>query len=78
MREVVVHKEVRAWTNLASQLTPQPNNLDEKAYARKLHSAIRREFPELHVKRFWEVAVGPHVRCLHYYTADTSPRPCSR
>lgn len=38
----------------------KPNNLDEKDYARKLHAAIRREFPELHVKRFWEVAIGPH------------------
>ncbi|KAL1408333.1 hypothetical protein Q8F55_005141 [Vanrija albida] len=38
----------------------KPNNLDEKEYARKLHAAIRREFPELHVKRFWEVAIGPH------------------
>lgn len=38
----------------------KPNNLDEKAYARKLHQAIRREFPELHVKRFWEVPIGPH------------------
>ncbi|EJT52850.1 hypothetical protein A1Q2_04746 [Trichosporon asahii var. asahii CBS 8904] len=38
----------------------KPNNLDEKEYARKLHAAIRREFPELHVKRFWEVPIGPH------------------
>lgn len=38
----------------------KPNNLDEKAYARALHAAVRREFPELHVKRFWEVPIGPH------------------
>ncbi|KAL1407843.1 hypothetical protein Q8F55_007279 [Vanrija albida] len=38
----------------------KPNNLGEKEYARALHSAIRREFPELKVYRFWDVPIGPH------------------
>ncbi|KAF8723383.1 hypothetical protein AX14_009364 [Amanita brunnescens Koide BX004] len=33
---------------------------DDIEYARQLHERIRREFPELCIKQFWEHPVGPH------------------
>ncbi|KAL1747625.1 DOPA-like domain-containing protein [Schizophyllum fasciatum] len=32
----------------------------QKQFARELHERIRREFPELHIKTFWEKPIGPH------------------
>ncbi|KAI4517416.1 hypothetical protein K525DRAFT_273635 [Schizophyllum commune Loenen D] len=32
----------------------------QKQFARELHERIRREFPELHIKTFWERPIGPH------------------
>lgn len=60
--DIHIYYKVRSPGNgtLGPALTHQPNNLGEKEYARALHSAIRREFPELKVYRFWDVPIGPH------------------
>lgn len=39
----------------------KPNNKGEREYAKKVHSALRREFPEIGTYTFYEVAIGPHV-----------------
>ncbi|KAK4684326.1 hypothetical protein P7C73_g5858, partial [Tremellales sp. Uapishka_1] len=38
-----------------------PSNPNHIQHAKDLHEAVRREFPELRVYRFWDKPVGPHV-----------------
>ncbi|KAI0704272.1 DOPA-like domain-containing protein [Cytidiella melzeri] len=37
---------------------------EQLSYARELHEAIRREFPELRIYKFWEKPVGPHPTAM--------------
>ncbi|TFK73761.1 hypothetical protein BDN72DRAFT_834377 [Pluteus cervinus] len=36
----------------------------ELKFAKELHEAVRREFPELRIYKFWEVPVGPHSTAM--------------
>ncbi|KAL1409294.1 hypothetical protein Q8F55_003273 [Vanrija albida] len=53
----------------------KPNNKGEREYAKKVHSALRREFPEIGTYTFYEVAIGPHVSKANGDDADGQPIP---
>ncbi|CAK9783541.1 hypothetical protein CC85DRAFT_265328 [Cutaneotrichosporon oleaginosum] len=48
----------KAWVDF--HIYHQPNNPNHVKYAHKLYEAVRREFPELRMYRFFDKPLGPH------------------
>ncbi|TXT12859.1 hypothetical protein VHUM_01260 [Vanrija humicola] len=53
-------EHARAKDNWDIHVYAKPGNKTEREFSARLHDAIRREFPEVHLYTFYDRPVGPH------------------